>query len=94
VVVEGVARAVVEGVAPVAPPHDQGFPTTEAWRQTADCGPTITPPSASGGSRASVATALGIACASLLPASPAQPSLLQVGPTLFDPKVRIQSNHM
>jgi hypothetical protein len=31
---------------------------------------------------------------SLLPAAPARPSLLQVGPTIFDPKIRIQSNHM
>jgi hypothetical protein len=50
-VVEGVAPAVVEGVAPVAPPCDQGFPSTEARKQTADCGLTVTPPSASGGPR-------------------------------------------
>jgi hypothetical protein len=94
VVVEGVAPTVVEGVAPVAPPRDQGFPSTEARRQTVDCGPTVTPPSASGGPRSSAATAHWIAFASLLPASPARPSLLQVGPTIFDPKIRIQSNHM
>jgi hypothetical protein len=94
VVVEGVALAVVEGVAPVAPPRDQGFPSTEAQRQTADCGPTGTPPSASGGPRPSAAAAHWIAFVSLLPAAPARPSLLQVGPTIFDPKIRIQSNHM
>jgi hypothetical protein len=94
VVVEGFAPVVVEGVAPVAPLRDQGFPSIEARRQTADCGPTVTPPSTSGGPRPSVVAALGIACASLLPASPARPSLLQVGPTIFDPKIRIQSNHM
>jgi hypothetical protein len=85
---------VVEGVAPVAPPCDQGFPSPEARRQTADCGLTVTPPSTSGGPWPSVAAAHGIAFASLLPASPARPSLLQVGPTIFDPKIRIQSNHM
>jgi hypothetical protein len=94
VVVEGVAPAVVERVAPMALPRDQGFPCTNARRQTADCGPTVTPPSASGGHRASVTAAPGIAFASLLPASPTRPSLLQVGPTIFDPKIRIQSNHM
>jgi hypothetical protein len=94
VVVEGVAPAVVEGVAPVAPPRNQGFPSTEVWRQTANCGPTVTLPSASGGPRASVASAPETACASLLPASPARPYLLQVGPTKFDPKIRIQSNQM
>jgi anti-sigma factor RsiW len=78
----------------VAPPRDQGFPSTEAWRQTADCGPTVTLLSASGGPRASVAAAPGIACVSLLPASPARHSLMQVGPTIFDTKIRIQSNHM
>jgi hypothetical protein len=76
VVVEGVEPAVVEGVAPEAPPCDQGFPSTEVLRQTADCGPTVMPPSASGGPRPSVAAAPEIACASLLPASPARPSLL------------------
>jgi hypothetical protein len=94
VVVEGVAPAVVEGVPPVAPPHDQGFPSTEAQRQTADFGLIVTPPSTSGGPRPSITTAPGIACASLLPASPTRPSLLQVGPRIFDPKIRIQSNHM
>jgi hypothetical protein len=57
VAVEGVAPAVVEGVAPVAPPRDQGFPSTEAQRQTADCGPTVTPPSASSGPRPYAAAA-------------------------------------
>jgi hypothetical protein len=85
---------VVEGVVPMAPLGDQGFPSTEERRQTADCGPTVTHPSASGGPRASVAAAPGIACASLLPASPTRSSLLQVGHTIFDPKIRIQSNHM
>jgi hypothetical protein len=94
VVVEGVAPVVVEGVAPEAPPRDQGFPSTEARRQSADCGSTVTLPSTSGGPRASVADAPGFACASLLPASPARPSLLQVGPTIFDTKIRIRSNHM
>jgi hypothetical protein len=59
VVVEGVAPAVVEGVAPVAPLRDQGFPSTEARKQTADCGLTVTPPSASGGPRPSAAVVLG-----------------------------------
>jgi hypothetical protein len=94
VVVEGVAPVVMEGVALVAPPRDQGFPSTEARRKTTDCGLTVTPPSAFGGPRPSAAAAHGIAFASLLPASPARPSLLQVGSTIFDPKIRIQSNHM
>jgi hypothetical protein len=86
--------AVVEGVAPVAPLCDQGFASTKARRQTADCGPLVMLPSASSGPRASVAFASKIACASLLPVSLARPSLLQVGPTMFDPKIRIQSKHM
>jgi hypothetical protein len=94
VVVEGVAPVVVEGVAPVASPCDQAFPSTEAQRKTNDCGPTVTPPTASGGPQPFVVAAPKIACASLLPASPTRPSLLQVGPTIFDPKIRIQSNHM
>jgi hypothetical protein len=94
VVVDGVAPTVVEGVALVAPPRDQGFPSTEARRQTTDCGPTVTPPSTSGRPRASITTAPGIAYASLLPASPPRPSILHVGPIIFDPKIRIQSNHM
>jgi hypothetical protein len=32
------------------------------------------------------------ASATLLPASPPLPSMLQVGPTLFDPNIRIQGN--
>jgi hypothetical protein len=93
-VVEGVASVVVEGVAHVAPPRDQGFLSTEARRQTADCGPTVTLPSSSSGPRAFVASAPRIACVSLLPTSPTRPSLLQVGPTKFDPEIRIQSNQM
>jgi hypothetical protein len=76
------------------PPRDQGFASTEGRRQTIDCGPLVTLPFASGGPRASVASTVGSAFVSLLPSSPTLPSLLQAGPTIFDPKNRIQRNHM
>lgn len=86
--VERPTPAVVEGAAPVALPRGQGSACTGAWRPSADFGTLASHLTASGNSRANHAAA----SATLLPASPALPSLLQVGPTIFDPKIRIQGN--
>jgi hypothetical protein len=62
----------------MALPRGQGSACTGAWRPSADFGPLASHLTACGNSRANHAAA----SATLLPASPALPSLLQVGPTM------------